>query len=245
MTQDLTTPFDGVITIHQHLIRSSERRPADSALRPDAGERPAWVPTSELVAYAAVDTAALGLEAWDDFLDIPNANLDTAIRRIIDVEGPVHFRVLAERLLEAAGVGRLGSRIRDSIQARLDALEAGGELVQRDAFSGWPEQFRVPRLRDWSGVADKLRDLDYVPDTELMLAIFHAVLEEEGIPVEGAMNNGIHRMGFIRLTDNAKARLRPPLEALVGEGMVRIEDGALWLGWEAFRRTPLAAVNTN
>ena len=245
MTQDLTTPFDGVITIHQHLIRSSERRPADSALRPDAGERPAWVPTYELVTYEAADTAALGLSGWDDFHDIPDETLDSAIRHIIDTEGPVHFRVLAERLLEAADVGRLGSRIRERIQARLDALEARGELVQRDAFSGWPEQFRVPRLRDWSSVEDKLRDLDYVPDTELMLAIFHAVLEEEGIAVEDAMNNGIYRMGFTRLTDNAKARLRQPLEALFGEGMVHIEDGSLWLGWEAFRRTPVAAANTN
>lgn len=236
MSRELTTSFDGVITIHQHLIRSSERRPADSALRPDASERAAWVPTYELVAYETVDTAALGLGGWDDFHAIPDETLDTAIRRIIDVQGPVHFRVLAERLLEAAGVGRLGSRIRERIQARLDALEGSDELVQRDAFSGRAEQFRVPRLRDWSSVEDKLRDLDYVPDTELMLAIFHAVLEEEGIAVEDAINNGIYRMGFIRLTDNAKARLRQPLEALLGEGMVRIDDGALWLGWSAFLR---------
>ena len=69
-----------------------------------------------------------------------------------------------------------------------------------------------------------------------MLAIFHAVLEEEGIPVEDAMNNRIYRMGFSRLTDNAKARLRQPLEALLGEGMARIEDGQIWLGWSAFLR---------
>jgi hypothetical protein len=43
-------------------------------------------------------------------------------------------------------------------------------------------------------------------------------------------------MGFIRLTDNAKARLRQPLEALLGEGMARIEDGQIWLGWSAFLR---------
>ena len=54
--------------------------------------------------------------------------------------------------ISSLAVGRLDWRIRDSIQARLDALEASGELVQRDAFSGWPEQFRVPRLRDWSSV---------------------------------------------------------------------------------------------
>ena len=54
--------------------------------------------------------------------------------------------------ISSLAVGRLDWRIRDSIQGRLDAREASGELVQRGAFSGRAEQFRVPRLRDWSSV---------------------------------------------------------------------------------------------
>jgi hypothetical protein len=80
-----------------------------------------------------------------------------------------------------------------------------------------------------------------------MLALFHAVLDEDenenggGIPAEQAMNDGIYRMGFIRLTQNARARLEAPLDALVREGMLRVEDGALRLGWEAFLREPEGA----
>lgn len=221
------------------VVRSRRGR---SALRPASGERPAWVPTFELIAYRDVDPDALARILADDgtesFHDLPEGRLDAAIRRIVDVEGPVHYRVLAERLLDAAEVGRLGSRIRARIQERLDALEQAGELVQRGPFIGHVKQFRVPRLRDWSTLPDKLRELDHVPDTELMLALFHAVLDEEGIPAEQAMNDGLYRMGFIRLTQNARARLERPLEALLREGMLRIQDGSLHLGWQAFLRDP-------
>ncbi len=215
-----------------------------STLRPPSGKRPTWVPTFGLIPYRAVDPATLvrvlAADGIESFHDLEQDRLDAAIRRVVEVEGPVHYRVLAERLLDAAEVGRLGARIRERIQERLDALEQAGELVQRGPFIGHAEQFRVPRLRDWSELPDKLRELDHVPDTELMLAIFHAVLDEdeEGIPAERAMNDGIYRMGFIRLTQNARARLEAPLDALLHEGMLRVEDGVLRLGWEAFLREP-------
>jgi len=243
--------FDGLLRLHQSLVRHPESRPAvadapdagaRSALRPCSGERPAWVPTFELIPYRTVDPAALArilaADGTESFHDLPDAGLDLAIRRIVEVEGPVHYRVLAERLLDAAEVGRLGSRIRERIQERLDTLEQAGELLQQGPFIGRETQFRVPRLRDWSGLPDKLRQLDHVPDTELMLALFHAVLDQEAIPAERAMNDGIDRMGFIRLTQNARTRLEAPLEALLREGMLRVQDGSLHLGWEAFLREP-------
>lgn len=264
--------FEGLVRLHQSLVRNPERRTIDSprartadslvsdppavdpsavdsrrarsTLRPPSGERPTWVPTFELIPYRAVDPAnlvrVLAADGIESFHDLEQDRLDAAIRRVVEVEGPIHFRVLAERLLDAAEVGRLGARIRERIQERLDALEQAGELVQREPFIGLAEQFRVPRLRDWSELPDKLRELDHVPDTELMLGLFHAVLDEDagGIPAERAMNDGIHRMGFIRLTQNARARLEAPLDALLHEGMLRVEDGVLHLGWEAFLREP-------
>jgi len=238
MSDEAASAFDALVRVHQKLVRNPDEQPPHSALRPDSGEPPAWIPTFELVPYRAVAPANLGLGGTESFHDITAARLDAAVRRVVDVEGPVHFRVLAQRLLEAAGVERLGSRIRERIQERVDAVERDHEVVQRGSFIGRSEQFRMPRLRDWSRLPDDIRDLDHVPDTELMLALFHTVLEDEGIEADDALNDGIHRIGFPRLTQSARQRLRAPLRALFDEGMLRVHDGLLRLGWNAFLRQP-------
>lgn len=247
MSEAAPGSFDALVQLHRSLICDPDTRPADSALRPARGEEVEaweWVPTFELIPYRSVDPAALALalapEGTTSFHDLPEDRLDAAIRHVVEIEGPIHWRVLAERLLDAAGVGRLGSRIRERIEERVDALEQRGDLIQQGPFIGRESQLRVPRLRDWSALPDEIRDLDHVPDTELMLALFHAVLDAddaEGIPAARAMNDGIHRMGFIRLTRNARERLEAPLEALLREGMLRLQRGSLHLGRDAFLRS--------
>jgi hypothetical protein len=178
----------------------------------------------------------LKLSGTESFHDLRDATVERAILQIVDVEGPVHFRVLAERLLTAADVGRLGSRIRDRIAGHVDQLEARGEIVRHGDAIGRPEQIRAPRVRDRSAMADKLRDLDYVPEVELMQTLFQAILDAEGIAIEDAMSGALESLGFERLTENARDRLRPALSALVERDMLREEGGQLWLGKAAFVR---------
>lgn len=240
MGDETAATFDSVVALHQQLVRAADARSPASGLRPPLAALPDWIPRFEQVPYRAVEPQVLALGGTDSFHELADGRLDTAICRVVDVEGPVHFRMMVERLLDAAGVGRLGSRIRERISARLDALERADTLVQRDSFVGTAGQFRMPQLRDWSALPDKLRDLDYVCDNELMVALFQAVLDEEGIPAEQAMNDGIYRMGFIRLTENARERLQAPLDALLEQAILREREEGLWLGWNAFLHQPVA-----
>ncbi|MDN3519792.1 DUF3320 domain-containing protein [Aquisalimonas lutea] len=196
-----------------------------------------WTPTFEPIAlYQAVDSAELGLAGTESFHDIADDALDRAVLRVVDGEGPVHFRALADRLLTAADVGRLGSRIRARIESHLEGLEEGGRLERRDDFIGRWQQFLVPPFRDWGEAPEKTRQLDHVHDSELMLCLFRAVLEEEGIDADTAMNNGLYRIGFTRLTDNARERLEAPLQRLIDEAMLTKRGESITLGPEAFVR---------
>ncbi|WP_421621798.1 DUF3320 domain-containing protein [Alkalilimnicola ehrlichii] len=183
-----------------------------------------------------MDPAGLGLGGTDSFHDIGDEALDRAIRQVVWVEGPVHVLVLADRLLTGAGVARLGSRIRGRIEGRLARLETAGELALCHAFIARPRQFVLPPYRDWRTAPGKTRQLDHVHDGELMLCLLHAVLAAEGIAVDDALNNGLHRIGFTRLTTHAHQRLQAPLQALLDEGMLDNEDNRLHLGPEAFLR---------
>lgn len=230
--------FQGLVGIHEGLIRTPEADATGDALYPGRlhpSQR--WMPTFEpMQAYQAVDPVELGLGGHESFHDVLDADLDRAILRVIDTEGPVHFQVLADRLLTAAGVSRLGSRIRERIVSHLDALEATGSLERRDDFAARWQQYLVPRFRDWTDAPEKTRELDHVHDSELMLCLFRAVLDQEGADVDTVMNDGIYAIGFIRLTQAARQRRRPPLETLIDMAMLSERDGQLVLGREAMLR---------
>jgi len=109
-------------------------------------------------------------------------------------------------------------------------------MIQHGDVVGRPEHHRAPPVRDRSELPDKLRELDYVPESERMQALLYAVLDNEGTEVDEAMRAGLEMLGFARLTDNAREQLRAPLDALLTRGMLRERDGCLWLGKEAFVR---------
>lgn len=228
--------FAGLIALHQQLLRMPEPDAIGTALYPRPRTVSSWQPTFGEAPYRPVDPATLGLAGADSFHDLSAAALRAAILRVVDGEGPVHFDMLGDRLLAGADVARMGSRIRARIEAVLAALANDGEIARTGAFSGRREQFLRPCLRDWRPLPDRERHLERVADSELMLCLFRAVLDRDGIDVDTAMNDGLHTIGFIRLTDNARARMQGPLHALLERGMLARVDGGLAIGREAFVR---------
>ena len=234
MSRHTQGSFAAAVALHERLLRQPDPHAVSAALQPDRLATPTqWTPDLlPLRPYESVDPASLGLAGHDDFHVIPDAVLDAAIARVVDTEGPVHFDVLADRLLEGAGVGRLGSRIRARIEARLEAMMAdipgtGVPIDWHQGFVARPTQHLKPAYRDWREAPDKTRQLEYVSDEELMLALFRAVLDADCGERESAMNEGIHAIGFIRLTNNARTRLETPLEALLGTGLLVDRGGKL------------------
>lgn len=195
-------------------------------LVPESGVDRPWQPSFVLVDYVAVDPAALGLEGYESFHDIAEARLDAAIEAVVATEGPIHFEVLADRLLAGAGVGRLGRRIRERLVGRCEAQVSAGGLEGTGPFLGTPEQWRRPPCRDWRAAPDETRVLDHVCDRELEQALFNAATRGEREP-EAIKNAGIHRIGFPRLTAAASERLTLPLSRLVAEGFLRDSEGVL------------------
>ena len=220
------------VALHEQLLRRTDPDASAARLHPGRLAAPTrWTPDLlPLRPYQSVDPSRLGLGDYDDFHAIPDAALDTAIERGVDAEGPVHFDVLADRLLDAAGVGRLGSRIRARIEERLEALSATPSLQWRADWVARPQQTLKPPYRDWRGAPEKTRQLEYVSDAELMLALFRVVLDGDADDRETAMNAGIHAIGFTRLTDNARERLQPPMEALLAQAWLVAQGGRLRAG---------------
>ena len=236
MSAESAGEHTGLVALHQQLVRTPEPNRAGAALYPRPRAVRSWQPTFDQTPYRPVDPTALGLEGTDSFHDLPEAAVRTAILHVIDGEGPVHFDMLGDRLLAAADIARMGSLIRARIEAVLDRLARDDEIARIGAFNARREQFLRPCLRDWRPLPDRERQLERVADSELMLCLFHAVLDRDGIDVDTAMNDGLHTIGFIRLTANARERMEAPLQALIERGMLARVDGGIAIGREAFVR---------
>ncbi|MBS3800800.1 MAG: DUF3320 domain-containing protein [Thioalkalivibrio sp.] len=229
--------LDALVRVHQHCIRHPGPSETCAAWRSYCRDHGCeWVTTWDTQPYRETAANDLALSGHDRFDDIPQEALDRALLQIIDTEGPVHLVILTRRLLEAAGFSRAGSRIQARIHERRAALGAQGLIRLAGDFSGRDEQFAVPCLRDWSNLPDALRQLDHVPDAELRLSLVRTVAEAGALDRDTAMNDALHRMGFIRLTDNARARLQAPLAEALDGNLLTERHRHLEAGPEAFRR---------
>lgn len=223
--------------VHETLIRNPGPQETCAAWRAYCREHNcSGITTFDDHAYRETDSALLGLEGHNQFHRIPEALLDRAILKVVDTEGPVHLRILTQRLLDSAGFGRAGSRIQAQIHQRRAALGATRKIHLDGDFSGRPEQFLVPCLRDWSTLPDNLRQLEHVHDTELMLSLVRTVVDAGVLDVDTAMNDALHRMGFILLTHNARERLQAPLEKGAREGFLAQSTDGMEPGLRAFQR---------
>jgi len=240
MSDTAPAPFAGLLNLHRSLLLEPGPQETCAAWRAYCREHPGprWIPAYDFAAYRETPDTALDLAGAEHFHEIEETRLDAAILRVVDTEGPVHRRLLTHRLLRAAGFQRAGSRIQARIDERRAALAAAAELELRDDFTGRREQFVVPRLRDWSPLPDSLRQLDHVHETERMLCVLHALVEAGHLDEDAAMNDGLYRIGFIRLTEQARQRLERPLRALEGLGIVERRNGRLAPTARAFPRPP-------
>ncbi|WP_019627839.1 DUF3320 domain-containing protein [Thioalkalivibrio sp. AKL10] len=229
--------LEALVRAHQHFLQHPGPNETCDAWRSYCRDHDCdWLTTWDTQPYRETETNELALSGHERFDDIPEEALDRALLTIVDTEGPVHLVILTRRLLEAAGFSRAGSRIQARIHERRAALGAQGLIRLKGEFSGRDEQFAVPCLRDWINLPDALRQLDHVPDTELKLSLVRTVAEAGTLDRDTAMNDALHRMGFIRLTDNARDRLQAPLDRALQEGLLVQGKEGLEPGRKAFER---------
>jgi hypothetical protein len=129
---------------------------------------PAW-------AIPYVTAAVPPLPHWVDPAD-PGSQftMTDGVRAVVDTEAPVHIGVLHERLRDAWNIGRIGTRIRDNIDAAIrlaDVIREGDFLTLADA----PR----PAVRTPTRACE--RTIEQVHDRELALALIGFVRDAAGL----------------------------------------------------------------
>lgn len=168
------------------------------------------VATPYLRATLPITTGGYGLH------EISRLRIADWIARIVGVESPVHEAEVARRIVEAAGVKRIGNRIDEAFRLSAEQAVRSG-MVRRQGTFLWAPDMHQPIVRDRSGLSAASRKLEFVAPEEIALAVKAVVDGTYGIETAAIPPAVGQLLGFGRVSDDMRVRI----EAIV---MGMIED---------------------
>ncbi|MFJ1708033.1 DUF3320 domain-containing protein [Kitasatospora sp. NPDC088346] len=150
--------------------------------------------------------------------------VERVLLTIIAAEGPIHGDLLVQRVREAWGTGRAGTRIRDNIRAVLHGLERTGRVTLDGEF--------VDAVRDDGPKArhpehDAPRKFAHVAPRERRLALRELAAECPGMTVDELVRQVSEFFGWRRVTRDTRAGLEADVEHLRTEGVLDAGSGGI------------------
>jgi superfamily I DNA and/or RNA helicase/very-short-patch-repair endonuclease len=147
------------------------------------------------------------------------------IEDIVRVESPVHFDEAARRIVEAAGITRIGSRIRS--QLLLAAKFAEGSMRIRIASDFlWYSDMKVPAVRNRTAFPPASKKIKFIAPEELSLAVEKVVKESIAIQPEAAVPFIAKLFGFSRVTEDMREEILNAIRSSLAANKIQ-RDGEL------------------
>jgi hypothetical protein len=137
-------------------------------------------------------------------------------------ESPVHFDEVARRITDAAGIAKVGSRIRYTLTQALNQAQGEKLVVVKNDFIWTPEMAKV-QVRDRSKLPSSYRKLSLIAPEEIAEAIIQviggaiSITEQEAIPLVAKL------LGFSRMTDDMRQQLSEAVGKTIQAGVVTFE----------------------
>ncbi len=159
----------------------------------------------------------------EDPMSIPTHFLARLIERIVEIEQPVHFEVVVERLRTALGIRRVGSNIRKRfVGARSQATRDG-------AVTSDPQQFlRITGSADKSVPRrDPDRRIGLISDEELDDGLLFVTRATFGATPVDLVRETARQFGYRRTGAGIAARLEQRIEQLLVDGRLVEQSGML------------------
>jgi superfamily I DNA and/or RNA helicase len=150
------------------------------------------------------------------------AELGDWIAEVVQIEGPVHFDEVAKRITDAAGIAKIGSRIRYTLTQALSQAQDEKKVVIKGEFL-WAPDMETAIVRDRSKLPAAYRKLNLVAPEEIYEGIRQVVggaisiTEEEALPLVAKL------LGFSRVTDEMRQELSEAIGKTIQAGTITFE----------------------
>lgn len=154
-------------------------------------------------------------------------DLSTYIQEIVITESPVHIEDVIKRIGDAAGVKRIGNRIRKLMMLGI-AFAIKTKAVVRDCDFLWaPNAQKIIHVRNRSNLDVASRALERVAPQEILAAIKHVVGSAFSIKKDEALSLSLELLGFQRVTNSARTVIDKILDDALQHRELIEQDGLL------------------
>ena len=148
------------------------------------------------------------------------------VAKIVKAEGPIHREAVMRRIAAAWGVGRIGSRIRETLTKIVEeAVRERAVRPSQDRRYLWPkdEIKVVPRVpRD----GDERRPMDEICPEEIAAAVKVCLKRAYGSASRGDLVILVVRLfGYQRVTDSLSAPVEAVVDDLLKKGEIELKNG--------------------
>ena len=148
------------------------------------------------------------------------------IEKVVQIESPVHFDEMARRMVEAAGISRMGSRIRSQLLLATQFAEGGGKVVRKDEFL-WAPQMQKPALRKRAEFPPASKKIKFIAPEEMEMAIEKVVSDAVAVQPEAAVNLVAKLFGFSRVPEEMRQEVMEAIRRAIRAQTVRLDGGLL------------------
>jgi very-short-patch-repair endonuclease len=156
------------------------------------------------------------------------------LEAVAEVEGPVHFEDAARRVLKAAGVSRLGSRLRRHLEDAAEHSAQAGVLERWNDFlfledaadDSKGKNSNVP-VRDRGALPAAERDFARIAPAEIAAAAEQVVRASMGLAPEEVPVRVARLLGFARTSEAIREQVRGVLSVMQRDGRLDREGAHL------------------
>jgi len=155
----------------------------------------------------------------------PIGKLCNWIEQVVTVESPVHFDELARRMVEAAGITRVGPRIREILRHAVRHSDASKRIKIKGQFL-WDTALSTPVVRNRSQLPATARKINYIAAEEIGVALEKVVKDAVAIQREDTVPFIAKMFGYSRVTEEMKEEILKAVDISIENKCVQ-QEGAL------------------
>ena len=159
---------------------------------------------------------------------VPPSKMAIWIKRVVEIESPVHIDEVAKRIATAVGVKKVGNRIQNAVKFAATQASRYESIQIKKEFLYWTAQEQIT-VRDRSELPNTSRKWELIAPEEIEMSIRLVVSEAYGIDQDDLPHETCRLFGFKKVNSYMQDEVGSIIDKMVVHGKLIDRVGSLVL----------------